>query len=222
VPRSLRKFPHHNPDGSLDRAHLRNANARLPQSDLSAAQKARAGAHLRKHKEQAGIGAAGEEEAIKKWSEQAGEVPEEQIGEVPEVPEQLKIGAEPTLDEVIAAVEDALSEINDAIDQVNANFQALQGPKTEALENQLTVTSDQKRALEEALKSAEEKIKALEKEKAELTKKLGEAVIEPGASKVPSDLVSKTEIRRLLPERVPHSYGHNYFELWKNLRRITK
>jgi len=224
VPRSLRKFPHHNPDGSLDLAHLRNANARLPQSDLSAAQKARAAAHLDKHKKQAGIGAAGEEEMIKKWTEQGGDVPEEQIGEVPEVPEQLEIGAEPTLDEVIATVEDALGEINDAIDQVNANFQALQVQKAEAetYRNELTATMDQKKALEEALKSAEEKVRILEKEKADLARKLGEAVIEPGASIIPSDMLSKREIRRLLPERVPHSYGHHYFELWNNLRRLTQ
>jgi len=84
------------------------------------------------------------------------------------------------------------------------------------------VAVDQRKALEEALKSAEDKIKALEKDKADLTKKMGEAVIEPGASNVPSDLVSKNEIRRLLPERVPHSYGQNYFTLWRNLRRLTQ
>jgi hypothetical protein len=61
VPRSLRKFPHHNNNGKIDLPHLRNANARVPQSDLSAEQKEKALAHLDKHKKAAGIGKAGEE-----------------------------------------------------------------------------------------------------------------------------------------------------------------
>jgi len=228
VPRSLRKFPHHNPDGSLDRAHLRNANARLPQSDLSAAQKARAGAHLKRHKDQAGIGAAGEEEAIKKWQEQAGEVPEEEIGEIPEVPEQLQIGSEPSLDEVIAAVEDALSEINDAIDQINANFQALQ-PKLEesnrtvdALQNQLTIVTDEKEALQEALKTAEDRTQKLEAEKTELTKKLGEGVINPQQQQETLRQSILGELKALDYERVPRTWPYGAYLQNSRIKALIK
>ena len=56
VPRSLRKLPHHNAnvkDGNnndtVDLPHLRNALARLPQSNMPASAKAHAERHLRKH-----------------------------------------------------------------------------------------------------------------------------------------------------------------------------
>jgi len=39
TPRSLRKFPHHRADGSIDLPHLRNALARVSQSDLTQEQK---------------------------------------------------------------------------------------------------------------------------------------------------------------------------------------
>ncbi len=39
TPRSLRKFPIKGPDGKIDLPHLRNAIARIPQSDLPAAKK---------------------------------------------------------------------------------------------------------------------------------------------------------------------------------------
>jgi Escherichia/Staphylococcus phage prohead protease len=42
VPRSLRHFPVHDANGNVDLPHLRNALARIPQSDLSAALKSRA------------------------------------------------------------------------------------------------------------------------------------------------------------------------------------
>jgi len=53
--------------------------------------------------------------------------------------------------------------------------------EAEALQKQLAILSDQKKALAEALKASEEKVKTLANEKAELTKKLGEAVIDPSA-----------------------------------------
>lgn len=49
TPRSLRHFPHHGADGSPDAAHVRNALARIPQSDVSPAAKASALAHVRRH-----------------------------------------------------------------------------------------------------------------------------------------------------------------------------
>jgi hypothetical protein len=49
TPRTLRHLPHHKADGSLDLAHLRNALARLPQTELSAEDKAEAKKHLCAH-----------------------------------------------------------------------------------------------------------------------------------------------------------------------------
>lgn len=62
-PRGLRYLPHHNQsvkspteDSSVDKPHLRNALARLPQSNLSTAAKAKAKAHLLAHAKALKIG----------------------------------------------------------------------------------------------------------------------------------------------------------------------
>lgn len=52
VPRALRHFPHHDPDGSVDLPHLRNALSRAPQSPLEE----KAMPHLMRHARAAGIG----------------------------------------------------------------------------------------------------------------------------------------------------------------------
>jgi HK97 family phage prohead protease len=62
VPRSLRKLPHHDADGSVDLPHLRNALARLPQTDLPAAAKEAADQHLDAHAQKAGVGTPSEED----------------------------------------------------------------------------------------------------------------------------------------------------------------
>lgn len=56
VPRSLRALPHHtaavkdpNDNSTVDRAHLRNALARLDQTDLTPQERTKARAHLEKH-----------------------------------------------------------------------------------------------------------------------------------------------------------------------------
>lgn len=55
TPRSLRKFPVRDKTGKVDAPHLRNALSRIPQSDLSAADKARAKVKARKLAKAAGI-----------------------------------------------------------------------------------------------------------------------------------------------------------------------
>jgi HK97 family phage prohead protease len=52
APRSLRHFPHHDADGKVDLAHLRNALARAPQSDFGS----KAMAHLERHAKAEGVG----------------------------------------------------------------------------------------------------------------------------------------------------------------------
>lgn len=59
VPRDLRKLPHHDTSGKVDLPHLRNALAREPQTQMSAADHATAHAHLQRHADAAGIGSGG-------------------------------------------------------------------------------------------------------------------------------------------------------------------
>lgn len=67
TPRSLRHLPHHRPDDSLDLAHLRNALARLSQTELSAEDRAEAKRHLCVHAKESQIVSevCGEEPALK-------------------------------------------------------------------------------------------------------------------------------------------------------------
>ena len=60
VPRSLRHFPVRGPDGALDLPHLRNAIARIPQSDLPADVKDRLQARARRMLQSAGSGDGGD------------------------------------------------------------------------------------------------------------------------------------------------------------------
>jgi len=63
VPRSLRKFPHHRSDGTIDIPHLRNANARVSQSKIPDEYKRKAKEHLDRHKKALKIGEFAEAEA---------------------------------------------------------------------------------------------------------------------------------------------------------------
>ena len=56
VPRSLRHLPYKDASGKVDLPHLRNALARLPQTDISAEQKASAKSKLEAAAKQAGVG----------------------------------------------------------------------------------------------------------------------------------------------------------------------
>lgn len=55
TPRSLRHFPHHNDGGTPDEDHVRNALARIPQSDVSEEGKEKALAHIESHAKEMGI-----------------------------------------------------------------------------------------------------------------------------------------------------------------------
>jgi len=63
VPRSLRKLPYKDANGKVDLPHLRNALARLPQSDLTAAQKKSALKVLQAAAKKVGVGAAAKKDA---------------------------------------------------------------------------------------------------------------------------------------------------------------
>lgn len=62
--KGCRHFPHHNADGSPDEAHVRNALARIPQSDVSAEAKAAALAHVEAHARKLGIAVGDSQSAL--------------------------------------------------------------------------------------------------------------------------------------------------------------
>ena len=73
TPRSLRHLPHHNESvksstekDSVDLPHLKNALARLSQTDISDAAKKKAQAHLKAHAKQWKIGEFAEKQAVEK------------------------------------------------------------------------------------------------------------------------------------------------------------
>jgi hypothetical protein len=103
----VRKFPHHTADGAVDLPHLRNANARLPQSEIPQEYKQKAMRHLATHKKRLGIGAYAEEERLL-----------EQEGEDKTASADFEILPEPTMDELIASLEEI-------IEQFNTNLEAL-------------------------------------------------------------------------------------------------
>jgi hypothetical protein len=188
-PRSLRKFPHHDATGKIDLPHLRNANARVPQSDLTPEQKAEAQRHLDRHKKALGIGEYAEESKrkpfkhewpVKKIKEQDGKQVE--VIELEEV--EFEAALEPTLDEIIQNMEDILEQTNHAI---------------ETLSNRIE-------KIEEAF------------QKAGGGKSLAEELLKPPASSDPN-LVDKREILKLIPpERVVRSWSYGPRLLINQLR----
>jgi hypothetical protein len=122
-----RKFPHHQANGNIDLPHLRNANARLPQSDIPNEYKQQAMKHLATHKKKLGIGAVAEEARLL-----------EQEGDDGTAAVQFEVSPEPTIDELIASVEDVVQQFNDTIDALTNRIDRLEkavGGKTEVQGN---------------------------------------------------------------------------------------
>jgi len=202
VPRSLSRLPHHRADGSIDLPHLRNAMARAPQmKDISEADRNEAVAQLEKHTKALKIG------------QYAEGVPHVPLGEQDE-PIEFQVAPEPTLDELIESIEDI-------VEQINLRLDALEKPtleeakKIESLEGQLTVVTDQKKALEE-------QIKILQNEKSDLVKKLGEAVIEPQRQQEDLRQTVLNDLKAAVFERVPHSWGYGPFEQNRRIKELIK
>jgi hypothetical protein len=100
----IRKFPHHQVNGNIDLPHLRNANARLPQSNVPNECKQRAMKHLATHKKKLGIGVVAEEARLL-----------EQEGDDGTAAVAFEVSSEPTMDELIASVESVVEQFNEAI-----------------------------------------------------------------------------------------------------------
>lgn len=135
IPRNLRKFPHHRADGSIDLPHLRNANARVPQSDLSDEQKSKAQTHLDRHKKAAGIGEFAEES--KESFKHGWPILKEQAEEPEEVEEvEFEIAPEPTMDELIESIEGIVEGINEALDALTSRVEALEQAQKPTVQEQ--------------------------------------------------------------------------------------
>jgi len=115
TPRALRKFPHHDRSGALDLSHLRNANARVPQSEIPEEFRQKAMRHLAAHKRQAGIGMLAEEA---KFLEQ------EETPETPKV--EFEIAPESSVDELISSIEEIVDQINTTLESLASRIQALE------------------------------------------------------------------------------------------------
>jgi hypothetical protein len=113
--RVIRKFPHHSADGSIDLPHLRNANSRLPQSDVPAEYKQQAMRHLATHKRKLGMGAPAEEEKLL-----------EHKGEDETATAKFQVSPEPTMDELIASIESAIGQIDDTIEALTVRVEKLE------------------------------------------------------------------------------------------------
>ncbi|MEM3464343.1 MAG: hypothetical protein QXL91_05725 [Candidatus Bathyarchaeia archaeon] len=125
-PRSLRLFPYKNAQGKVDLPHLRNANARvsqmidgkIPRGQATVDQLKQAQRKLVAVKKKLGIGAAAEEMKLY-----------EEINAEEEVPEKIEPLPEPTSDEFLQSLEDALDEIWNAIEDLQGRIQKLEQTK---------------------------------------------------------------------------------------------
>jgi len=181
TPRSLRKFPHHTNDGKIDPPHLRNANARVPQSDLTDEQKREAMRHLAAHKKALGIGMAAEEAKL---------VEQEPVGDV-----AFGVSPEPTLDELIASIEDIVDQINTAIENLDERIQKLEQTQTS----------------EKASEKTQSKVKA---------ESVAEQLLAKPAQKDPN-LIDKRLILELIPpERVVRSWSYGPRQLVNKIRYV--
>jgi hypothetical protein len=119
-----RRFPHHQANGNLDLPHLRNANARLPQSEIPDEYKRQAMKHLATHKKKLGIGTFAEEAKLL-----------EQEGNDVAAAVDFQVSPEPTMDELIADVEDVVEQFDNAIEALTNRLERLEKTvlgKTEA------------------------------------------------------------------------------------------
>jgi len=116
VPRELRKFPYKNRDGKVDLSHLRNANARVPQSEIAEEQRKKAMVVLGRVKKRLGIGMSAEEAKIVEQVEQEGGT--EEIS--------FEVEEEPTMDELIASVEEVVEQVSEALEALTARVEELE------------------------------------------------------------------------------------------------
>jgi len=182
VPRSLRHLPLKNAQGKVDVPHLRNALARLPQTSISDDAKAAAKRKLCTAAKAVGIqsGVCGTEEYLKQQEEAI----------------SFDVEPEPTVDELIQAIEDIVEQINLRLDD---------------LESRLTRQEQ----------ISPENINVPNKEKTKLAKKDGEAVIEPQREEDFRQTVLR-ELKAVVFERVPQHWGYGAYEQNRRMKELIK
>jgi len=131
VARSLRKFPYKNAQGKIDLPHLKNANARVPQSEIPVECKKEAMLVLGRVKKRLGIDMSVEEAKIVKETEQ-GE------GETEEI--SFEVEEEPAMNELIASVEDVVEQVNDSIEALTVRVEKLEKGLAGKPQNEAGVT----------------------------------------------------------------------------------
>lgn len=92
----------------------------------------------------------------------------------------------------------------------------------EALVRRMKEASE-RQTLERELAEARERIKALEAERAELVKRLGEAVIEPRSEaeiKVPGGYIRADEVLKRIPAWVPPRLGYGLSKMLDEIREV--
>ncbi|RLC71306.1 MAG: hypothetical protein DRI26_05400 [Chloroflexi bacterium] len=227
VPRSLRHFPYKNAQGNLDHDHIVNGLARLGQ-DLGDWATEEVKAQIRKK-----LCAA-----ARAWNKEHPDNPiesevcqikpsEESVREQELTIEQLKqrIQELEQKRQELYAQADALWDEIDALRQLlQAKVQAQVADGIEPPEK-VTELKEKIRALQEERNNLKERVKALEKEKTELTKKLGEAVIEPGAEpQIPEGYILKDnviqELKSIVFERVPRHWGYGPYEQNRRIKSL--
>jgi len=243
TPRSLRHFPYKNAQGNLSPDHVRNGLARLGQ-ELGDWATADAKAQIKKR-----LCAAAKELEIESevcgLREETGEEPPK-AGE-PKTDKEGLIAhfGEDTATNLLDLIgEEAYkllpprgTRVQQAQEQQGDDYQAFTARcmaagkameqcaeewKKQHQEAPEKLTEESKETIE-ALKA---QIQVLESQKATLQQELekakkpiSEAII-LGTVTPPSDVLK--EIKRLLPERVPMSWGGHYAQLWRNLRNLVK
>ncbi|MFQ6094700.1 MAG: hypothetical protein ACE5NN_01015 [Candidatus Bathyarchaeia archaeon] len=99
--------------------------------------------------------------------------------------------------------------------QVSSALLSQQKEDIDALRNEIAILAERKKALEK-------KVKTLEREKADLTKKLGEAVIEPQKQQEDFRQIVLRELKASVFERVPRGWGYGQYEQNRRIKSLIR
>lgn len=131
TPRDLRYFPVKDADGKVDEAHLNNALARIPQSDLSDGVKAQATAAANKLKE---ASMTDEEKKAKEATEKAAAdakvEEEEKAKKAKEAADKAEADAKAETKKSLDEIKGALDKTTGVLESVTKRLEALEGTRT--------------------------------------------------------------------------------------------
>lgn len=117
VPRALRFLPYRDEDGKVDLSHLRNALSRLPQTKLSAEEKAKARKVLIKAAQAAGIGDYSELPGVTEEEFKEVDMEEKKLRKILKIDEDADI--EEAVQAVVAKTEEQATQLTELQGQVN-------------------------------------------------------------------------------------------------------